>query len=271
MEFCLITDQNDFAIEAEAAGVERIMIDLEKTGKAQRQSGRGLFISEHSIESAFRMKGALKDSSLVVRVNALTSTSDEEIEAVIESGADYIMLPYFHSIDEVRNFLALVSGRAKTILLVETKSAVEILPDVISESGFSELYIGLNDLSISMGHKVIFEPLCNGMIDRLSTLIREEGIPFGFGGIGRLSRKGLPVDPERILAEQVRLRASVGWLGRSFREDIEYKRRAGELAAEIKRLREVIKKWESSPKEAFARNRKGLMAEVAAWKASLNV
>lgn len=271
MELCLITDQTGLAMEAEAAGVARIMIDLEKNGKAQRQMGRGLFISEHSIESAFQMKVALKDSSLVVRVNALADTSGEEIEAVVDSGADYIMLPYFHRIDQVRKFLAFVRGRAKTILLVETKSAVEILPDVIKERGFTEVHIGLNDLSISMGHKVIFEPLCSGMLDSLSTLIRKEGIPFGFGGIGRLSGNGLPVNPERVLAEQVRLGASVGWLGRSFRGDMEYKRRPGELAGEIKRILEAINKWKSSPKEAFVHNRKALMVEVAAWKASLDI
>lgn len=271
MELCLITDQTGFAMEAEKAGVERIMIDLEKNGKAQRQLGRGLFISEHSIESAYRMKAALQDSSLVVRVNTLTGASGEEIEAVVESGADYIMLPYFHMIDEVRKFLAIVSGRAKTILLVETQEAVEILPDVIRERGFSEVHIGLNDLSISMGHKVIFEPLCSGMIDSLSTLIRKEGIPFGFGGIARLSGNGLPVNAERVLGEQVRLGASVGWLGRSFRGDMEDKRRPDELADEIKKLREAITKWESSPHEALLHNRQALMAEVAAWKASLDI
>ena len=269
MELCLITDQTGFAIEAEKAGVERIMIDLENKGKVQRQAGLGLFISEHRIESAFRMKKALEDSSLVVRINALSGTSGEEIEAVVDSGADYIMLPYFHRMDQVRKFLALVKGRAKTILLVETKSAVEILPEVIKERGFSEIHIGLNDLSISMGHKVIFEPLCSGMIDRLSTLVRKECIPFGFGGIARLSGKALPIKPERVLGEQVRLGASVGCLGLSFRGYMEYKSRPGELSGEIKHLRKAISKWESSPKEAFDRNRKALLEEVAAWKASL--
>ena len=271
MELCLITDQTDFAQEAEKAGVERIMIDLEKNGKAQRQKGRGLFMSKHSIDSVIGIKAALKKSSLVVRVNALTEVSGEEIEAVLDSGADHIMLPYWHTVDEVRKFLALVRGRTRTILLVETKAAVEILPEVIKERGFDEVHIGLNDLSISMGHKVIFESLCSGMIDSLSTLIRNKGIPFGFGGIARLSGDGLrlPVNPERILGEQVRLGVSVGWLGRSFRGDMEYKSRKGELGDEIRRLRDSIYKWESSPEEAFVDNRKALMEEVTAWKASL--
>jgi hypothetical protein len=271
MELCLITDQTDFAREAEEAGVDRIMIDLEQNGKAHRQKGRHLFIAEHRIEAVLRLKAALNYSSLVVRVNSLTAASGEEIEAVLDGGADCIMLPYFHAIDEVREFLALVRARAKTILLFETKSAIEILPLVIKERGFNEVHIGLNDLSISMGHQVIFEPLVSGLIESLSTLVRNEGIPFGFGGIARLPGTGLPVNAERILAEQVRLGASVGWLGRTFRGKMEYDRLPDELAYEIKQLREAIKKWSSSPEQAFALNRQALAAEVAAWKARLGV
>jgi len=270
MELCLITDQTDFAVEAEKAGVDRIMIDLEQNGKAHRQKGRHLFLSEHRIEAVRRLKAALNYSRLVVRVNPLTAASGEEIEAVLDGGADYIMLPYFHAIDEVRKFLALVRGRAKTILLFETGAALEILPHVIKERDFNEVHIGLNDLSISMGHQIIFEPLVSGLIESLSTLIRNEGIPFGFGGIARLPGTGLPVSAERVLAEQVRLGASVGWLGRTFRGNMEYERLPGELAHEIKELREAVKKWSSSPEQAFALNREALVAEVAAWKARLD-
>ena len=173
MQLCLITDKTDFASEAEDVGVSRIMLDLERTGKEQRQRGRDLFISDHIVGSAAPMKAVLNKASLVVRINPLSPESNEEIEAVIEAGADLIMLPYFHTIDEVRNFLSLVGGRAKTILLVETKSAVELMPEIIKEPGIDEVHIGLNDLSISLGHKTIFEPLCNGLVDDLSALLLE--------------------------------------------------------------------------------------------------
>ncbi len=269
MEFCLITDKPDFAQEAESAGVERIMIDLEQNGKAQRQAGRGLFISTHRIESVPLMKAALSQAALVVRVNALTDDRAEEIETVLAAQADFVMLPYFHRLAEVRQFLTLVRGRAKTILLVETKSAVAILPEILKETGVDEIHLGLNDLSISLGHQVIFESLCNGMIDRAAELLNGAGIPFGFGGLARLSNRDLPIHPEMILAEQVRLGASVGWLGRSFRGELEYHRRAGELSDEIRNLRAALERWSVSSPDALAHNRTTLCEAVHAWKAQV--
>ena len=50
MILSLITDDVDLAAEAERAGIDRIMIDLEREGKAQRQAGRNLFQSSHRLE-----------------------------------------------------------------------------------------------------------------------------------------------------------------------------------------------------------------------------
>ncbi|PYS33285.1 MAG: aldolase [Acidobacteria bacterium] len=270
MELCLITDKTEFAAEAEKVGIERIMLDLERTGKRKRQMGRDLFISDHIIASVPRMRAVLGKARLVVRVNPLSHKSCEEIDAVIEAGADFMMLPYFHSVDEVRGFRSLVAARAKTILLVETKSAVEILPTLVKERLGDEVHIGLNDLRISLGNRTIFDPLCNGMIERLSALLRGEKIPFGVGGIARLSHDRLPINPEHVLAEQVRLEAGIGWLGRSFREDMENRRRPGELACEVELIRKAINKWESAPEEALAANRKILREEVAGWEAAIS-
>jgi hypothetical protein len=270
MELCLITDKPDFASEAERAGVARIMLDLERSGKVQRQRGRNLFISDHLIESAVQMKAVLKKASLVVRVNPLTQASKEEIDAVVEAKADFIMLPYYHILQEVRDFLSLVRGRSKTILLVETKSAIEVLPETLREHGIDEVHVGLNDLSISLGHKTIFEPLSCGIIDNVSALLRKRGIPFGFGGIARLSDRGLPVDPEMILAEQVRLGASIGWLGRTFRGKMETKRSLGELEYEIALIHKTVDKWKEAPEKALVQNRKALIKEVERWAAAAN-
>ena len=90
------------------------------------------------------------------------------------------------------------------------------------------------------------------------------------GGIARLSHDRLPINPEHVLAEQVRLEAGIGWLGRSFREDMENRRRPGELACEVELIRKAINKWESAPEEALAANRKILREEVAGWEAAIS-
>ena len=40
------------------------------------------------------------------------------VQALIDAGADIIMLPYFKTVAEVTTFLSLVNGRVKTLLLL---------------------------------------------------------------------------------------------------------------------------------------------------------
>ena len=58
-----------------------------------------------------------------MRCNHIYDGSKEEIDAIIKNGADIVMLPYFKTVKEVKQFLDYVGGRAKTCLLVETPEA----------------------------------------------------------------------------------------------------------------------------------------------------
>jgi citrate lyase beta subunit len=268
MKLSLITDDVALAVEAEQAGIDRIMIDLERDGKAERQAGRGLFLSTHRIESVARVKMALEKTPLVVRINPLSRRSRSEIDALAGSGADFIMLPYFSGLADVRMFLEIVRRRTRVILLVETRSAASQLRALADEPGVDEVHIGLNDLSISLGQDNLFEPIRAGMIDDMAAVLRDARLPFGFGGIARLSRQELPIDPERMLAEQVRLGASRGWLGRTFRGDLERSRAHGELAAEVLAIREAVRRWQSASPGALLENRAALHRQAAGVAAS---
>jgi 2-keto-3-deoxy-L-rhamnonate aldolase RhmA len=263
MKLCLITDDVTFAIEAEQEGIDRIMLDLEREGKAARQAGRSLFLSSHQIESVTRLKDALTSAPLVVRVNPLSERSQGEIDAVADAGADFIMLPYFSGLTEVRIFLELVRRRSRVILLVETRSAADELDDLVHEPGVDEVHIGLNDLAISLGYNNLFEPLCSGLVDRMAARLRSARIPFGIGGLARLSRQELPIHPEHMLAEQVRVGASRALLGRTFRGEMERSRARGDLAAAVDAIRRAVKKWQSAPQSALVANHAALNKEVA--------
>jgi hypothetical protein len=113
-----------------------------------------------------------------------------------------------------------------------------------------------------MGCDSLFEPILDGTVDRLTRLIRARGLPFGFGGLARLSRSDLPVHPERILAEQVRLGASIGLLGRSFREGLQ----PADLDSEVARLRGAIASLREQDGASFAGNRAAMRAEVDQWR-----
>ena len=142
------------------------------------------------------------------------ASSKEEIEAVIQAGADCIMLPYFKSVNEVALFVDIVDGRVKIIPLMETPEAVADIEDIMRIDGVDELYIGLNDLSLGYGKKFMFELVEDGTVERLADRFRENEIPFGFGGIAALGKGMLPA--EYVIKEHYRLGSSSVILSRSF-------------------------------------------------------
>jgi 2-keto-3-deoxy-L-rhamnonate aldolase RhmA len=208
-----ITNKPEVALVAEKNGVDRIWIDLEKNGKAERQKGINAFQSDHSVADIEKIKPLLTKSEMLVRINPWFEGSEDEVEQVVNAGADLIMLPMWKSADEVKKFLSCVNGRAKTVLLLETKEAVECIDEVL-ELSFDEIHIGLNDLHISYGMDFMFEPLANGMVDELCAKFRQKGVPYGFGGIARLG-KGL-LKAEKVIMEHYRLGSTRAILSRSF-------------------------------------------------------
>ena len=130
------------------------------------------------------------------------------------SGADFVMLPYFQRVGQVRTFLELVRGRAKTVLLFETPEAVRAADEILRLEGIDECYIGLNDLHLGYHQKFLFQPLADGTVEMLCRRFQAAGKPYGFGGVARVGVGALPA--ERILAEHVRLGSSTVILSRSF-------------------------------------------------------
>lgn len=209
-----ITNSPKIAEIAEKAGVDRIFIDLETIGKAERQGGMDTVQSKHSLEDIPKIKANLKKSELLVRCNPIHNDSENEINAIIENGADIVMLPFFKTAEEVRSFLKFVDGRIKTCLLFETPEAVEKADEIISLGNIDEAYIGLNDLSLGYGKKFMFELLADGTVEKICLKFKLNNIPFGFGGIAAIGTGTLPA--EVILKEHYRLGSSSVILSRSF-------------------------------------------------------
>jgi citrate lyase beta subunit len=241
MEFSLITVDPVMAVAAEKAGIQRMMIDLEQLGKAIRQKGKGLFLSNHRLEDIEKVKSSISQASVVVRINAIHENTAWEIEQVIQGGADYLMLPYFQTLDQVRIFHDQVAGRVKTILLLETDGAVHHLDAILAHSPPDEFHIGLNDLSICLNKSSIFELFLDGTVASIASRLQQAGFPFGVAGVGALSQRGLPISPLLFFREQIRLGATRGWLGRSFRAQLS----PAQLALEFRALREIYLRWDS--------------------------
>lgn len=208
-----ITNNPDIALIAEKYGVDRIWIDFETLGKGERQKNINSVKSHHCIADILKIKPLLTRSEMLVRVNPWNENSVEEINSVIEAGADIVMLPMWKTVEEVCNFLSVVDGRAKTMLLLETKEAVECVDEVLKLS-FDEIHIGLNDLHLSYGLTFMFELLSNGVVEMLCNKFRDRGLIYGFGGIAKLGDGLLPA--EKIIMEHYRLGSSRAILSRTF-------------------------------------------------------
>ena len=220
MKLMYITNNPVVARIAENAGVDWIFLDMEVIGKAFRQSGLNTVQNHHTVDDIKRIRKAIKKSKLLVRVNPIHDAVDnypsskDEIDASIEAGADILMLPYFKTVEEVKTFIHLVNGRAKTLLLLETVEAANLIDKILEVPGIDMIHLGLNDMHLELGMKFMFELLANGTVERLGDKIKAKGIPFGFGGIATLD--GGALQGSMVLKEHVRLGSSMVIVSRSF-------------------------------------------------------
>ena len=264
IKFMYITNDPQVAALADRAGVDRIFIDLETVGKQLRQGGMNTVQSDHTLADIRAVRPAVKRAELMVRVNPIYDWSREEIDAALAAGADTLMLPFFRTAAQAEQFLTMVDGRARTILLVETPEAVEALDEILALPGIDECHIGLNDLHLGYGRKFMFELLADGTVDRITDKCKAHGIPFGIGGIARLGRGTLPA--ERILAEHVRLGSQAVILSRSFCNDILFSDRPDReeiFIREVARLRQAEMQMHSQDAAFFRENHRQVQRIVS--------
>ncbi|MCL5961871.1 MAG: HpcH/HpaI aldolase/citrate lyase family protein [Chloroflexi bacterium] len=107
----LITNRPDIAQAAEAAGVDRIFVDLERLGKLERQGHLDTHISDHAFEDIANLRPSVNKAQILARINPINIGTPHEVEQVLSMGADIVMLPMFRTRKEVSQFVNLVGGR----------------------------------------------------------------------------------------------------------------------------------------------------------------
>lgn len=250
----LLTGNTEFAKKAENCGVDRIFIDLEYINKAERQKGRNTYLTCNTVADVAPMRKVLKKSELLVRVNPINPHSKEEIDAVCEAGADIIMLPMVFDAEDVKMLVKYVDGRAKCIPMIETTQAMTRIDDILEVDGIDEIYIGLNDLHIGLGLGFMFEVLSGGLLDYMAEKIKAKGIPFGFGGMGKIGEGMLPADS--ILAEHYRLGSSSVILSRTFRNEVDAEGKPQlDLEKEIAKIRAKESEYSAWSTDKFIDNK----------------
>lgn len=240
MHFLMILDDPEIASFVCAQDGIMPMVDLEYIGKAERQGHLNTWKSKQVAADITRIREAVPQAHLVVRVNPVHPGSKAEIDDAIARGADSIMLPMFHETDELALFLDMLGGRAQALPLFETARSVQLLPQMIERLGLTRLHIGLNDLHLDLGMSFLFEPLLRGVLEEPAAAMRAAGVTFGIGGLAR-AREGF-VSPEYLLGEHVRLGSTAAILSRTFHRNpasLQEMKAGMDFAAELAALRSI--------------------------------
>ncbi len=215
LKLMYITNDPCVAKIAADAGVDRLFIDMEVLGKAERQGGMNTVQSHHVPSDISALREVVgPDVEIMARTNPINPDLPNQIEESLRNGADVIMLPMWRAADDLRRFVDMVGGRALTMPLLETPEAVENLDEALKVPGIDQMHIGLNDLHLGYHRKFMFELLADGTVEKLCHKFGEAGIPYGFGGVGRPGNGALRA--EAILGEHVRLGSRFVILSRSF-------------------------------------------------------
>lgn len=220
LKLMYITNNPAVAKIAEKAGVDRIFVDMEYIGKGARQGGMDTVQCRHTFEDIKAIRGTVTEAEVLVRCNPIHeagaeySSSKEEIDGIVACGADIIMLPFFKTAAEVKSFIDLVGGRARTMLLFETPESRENADEILKIDGIDEVFIGLNDMSLGYGMKFMFQLLANGTVEELCGKFKAKGLPYGFGGLASLDGGLLP--GAKVVKEHYRLGSGCVILSRSF-------------------------------------------------------
>jgi 2-keto-3-deoxy-L-rhamnonate aldolase RhmA len=259
MEFISITNDPQVAQYFDRCGIHDIMVDLEIIGKNERQQGLNTFITAHTIEDVSLIKASLSNSKCLVRINPVYEGTKGEIDEVICRGADIIMLPMFKTVDEVKFFIDCVGNRAKIYLLLETAQAMVRVDDITQINGIDAIHIGLNDLSISLGLRFLYEPVIGGLIEYLAKKIIAKNIKFGFGGVSRLEMGKL------LLSEHHRLGSQMVILNRHFKyykETYDEIVKAVDVKNEIDKINNYLKNLDQCSIVELEQNRLDFVQEI---------
>lgn len=245
LKLMLLTADPEVAKAAQDAGVDRIFYDLEYIGKESRQHGRNTVKSMNNIDDMPAVRNVLNKSELLVRTNPIHAYTEMEVNKAISYGADILMLPMVMDHHDVELFAKYVDGRAKVCIMIETAASLARIDKIIAVPGVDEIFIGLNDLHISMGLSFMFELLSDGLVEYIADKCNKVGMPFGFGGIARIGEGDLRSD--NILGEHIRLGSKSVILSRTFKGvvGVDKNARKVDLKEEVEKVRSCIASIES--------------------------
>jgi hypothetical protein len=215
LKFFLFTTDLDLALRAEQATIDSVVVDWESKAKLQRQKGYNLETNLDTPQDLQALSSHLK-IPVTVRLNSLSKETSSEVDLALKNGAKILMLPMAANVAELKAFLKIVAGRAKTVVQIETPSLAKELSD-FKTLEWDYAYIGLNDLMVASGKRNIWEAIADGTAERICESL--SGRVYGFGGSTILGG-GEPILNVLIIHELIRLGGSISIMRRTFKQEL---------------------------------------------------
>ncbi len=240
---------------AVVAGVDGIVVDWERIGKEDRQRGYDTQIGTDTLEDLHRVRAATS-ARVLCRINAFGPSTQSEIKAAAEAGADEILLPMVRSAEQVERVLEWSGGHVGVGVLVETMDALDHA-EVLAHLPLTRVYVGLHDLAIDRDTPNPFRAVADGIVEHLrQTFV---SVPFGFAGL-TLPDRGFPIPCRLLIAEMARLDCRFSFLRRSFLRDT-----AGrDLSIEVPRIRKALREAFAASASSLDAAHKQLLASIEA-------
>lgn len=256
MQFLMIVNDTEIARFVSRNGVDRLFVDLEWMGKDIRQKGLDTWKSRQTPNDVSRLREAVPEAHLLVRVNPPYEGTAREVEDAVARGADSVMLPMIQTVEEVARFVDCLDGRAEAVPLIETEASLRAIPQMLDRVPLTRLHIGLNDLHLDMKMSFMFQPIADGCLEEACGAMRTAAVGFGIGGIAR-AREGI-VSPEFLLGEHVRLGSDAAILSRTFHRGAQSLQELQEImdfGAEVAVLRAIYDEFKTASEVKLEQNR----------------
>lgn len=235
----VFSNQKDFIDICLSCGVDQFIVDLERTGKIERQSNLNSFISNHTMLDVEALASQFGSDQMIVRIDFLSCDYLKQIDELSAMGIKNFMVPMFDTSSQIEDLLSKFDCH-NFIPLVETKSAFHQIDKLVHIPAINSFHIGLNDLSLQLKTGSMFDIVTNGVLENTTRQVSLALVErWGFGGVGS-SFFDHKVKPNEVLRHHKHLGSNQVILTRDFLRIYE-REGADKLRSSLNRLNEEIR------------------------------